>query len=92
MITPTSRQADLLRYVAGYIETYGRSPTFPEMVEGIQARSKSSVHGILLALEERGLIQREPRTARSITLVHAVPVPRAPDGDALFVVKLELGR
>lgn len=65
----TARQAQLL----GFIETYTRehggvSPSFGEMSTALGLRSKSGIHRLLEALEDRGAIKRMTNRARSIVV------------------------
>lgn len=65
----TRRQADLLEFIRAYIADHGIPPSFDEMMDGIGLHSKSSVHRLILAIEERGKIRRIPNRARVIDLV-----------------------
>jgi SOS-response transcriptional repressor LexA len=67
----TKRQADALRFIRGYHAEHGITPTFTEIMEAMDLRSKSSVHHLITGLEERGFITRIPYLARSIALVGA---------------------
>lgn len=70
MIGLTTPQSNLLTYLRRYIaSTGGVAPAFSEMMEATGATSKSSVHRLLTALEERGHIRRMRDRARAIELV-----------------------
>jgi SOS-response transcriptional repressor LexA len=58
----TAQQEKLWRYIA----SCDRSPSFDEMREALDLKSKSGVHRLISALEERGFIRRTPNRARSI--------------------------
>lgn len=64
----TERQAEVLRYLEDYIQTWGYPPSVRELAKqfGIAIYAAS---GHLAALERKGRIQRQPRTARGITLM-----------------------
>lgn len=90
MIPPTSRQQDLLRYIAGYQAAHdGISPSFTEMRDALGFSGNSNVHRLLAALAGRGRIRRLPRKARAIEIVGSLPLPRAPDGAPLYAVPIE---
>lgn len=64
----TSRQRDLLAFIRSRIESDGVAPSFDEMCVHVGVSSKSGIHRMLSALEERGLIVRLPNRARAIAL------------------------
>ena len=65
----TQRQHDALTYIQAYMgKNKGRAPSFEQMKEALGLASKSGVHRLLLALEERGHIYRVPNRARCIQL------------------------
>lgn len=66
----TSRQASLLAFLRQRELAGDLSPTFAEMMAHLGCRSKSEVHRILTALEERGEIRRMPNRARAIQTVN----------------------
>lgn len=68
----TEKQAELYHYLKRRLADPDRaSPSFDEMLAHMGVRSKSGIHRLLKALEERGLIRRLPNRARSIQLVGA---------------------
>ena len=69
----TSKQNELLRYIHRRLAETGVSPSFEEMKEALELKSKSGVHRLISALEERGFIRRLPNRAR------ALEVTRMPD-------------
>lgn len=88
--SPMPRQMDLLRFIAGYVEAHGKSPTHLEMAHALGQRHKGSVNRMLNLLEERGLIRRQRSQARSqrfrpvpIEVIEHPVLPRAPDGAPL---------
>jgi SOS-response transcriptional repressor LexA len=66
----TRSQAQLLRFIDRYItESGGVSPSFDECCAAVKLASKSGVHRLLTALEERGFIRRIPHRARALTVL-----------------------
>jgi repressor LexA len=54
----TKKQYDLLMFIHGRVQRDGVSPSFDEMKEALDLRSKSGIHRLITALEERGYIRR----------------------------------
>lgn len=69
----TPRQHQLLRFIHSYVTRYGISPSFDEMRDALNLKSKSGIHRLISALEERGYIRRLPHRARAIELLRAPP-------------------
>lgn len=68
----TVQQRALLAFIFTYTESHnGVTPSFEEMKNALGLRSKSGIHRIVQALEERGAIVRLPNRARAIGLVRA---------------------
>src|SRR3974377_178927 len=67
MLTPKQKQ--LLLFINERIEATGVSPSFDEMKEALDLRSKSGIHRLILALEERGFIRRLPHRARALEVL-----------------------
>ncbi len=88
MISLTPRQADLLRFIAGFIEANGCAPTYLEMAEGIGASSVGSIHKVIQRLRDRGAIEAPRQQARGVRILAPVPIPRAPAGEPLFFVRV----
>ena len=70
----TRKQHDLLSFINTRLQTSGVSPSFEEMKEALELKSKSGVHRLISALEERRFIRRLPNRAR------ALEVLRLPEG------------
>ena len=66
----TRKQRDLLTYLETYMATEGVGPSFEEMREAMSLASKSGVHRLVKALEERGFIRCRYNRARAIELVN----------------------
>ena len=65
----TRKQLDLLTFISKRVQKDGVSPSFDEMKEALDLRSKSGIHRLITALEERGFIRRLPHRARAIEIV-----------------------
>jgi repressor LexA len=65
----TAKQRELLLFVDGRLRESGVSPSFDEMREALALKSKSGVHRLISALEERGFIRRLPNRARALEVV-----------------------
>ncbi len=70
----TKKQHELLLFINSRLGETGVSPSFDEMKEALDLRSKSGIHRLITALEERGFIRRLPHRAR------ALEVLRMPEG------------
>ncbi len=65
----TRKQHELLMYVNLCIKKDGVSPSFDEMKDALGLRSKSGIHRLITALEERGFIKRLPHRARALQVL-----------------------
>lgn len=65
----TAKQHQLLTFIQSRLESGGVSPSFEEMKDALDLRSKSGVHRLISALEERGFIRRLPNRARALEVV-----------------------
>lgn len=70
----TRKQHDLLMFIHERMNSTGVPPSFEEMKDALDLKSKSGIHRLITALEERGFIRRLPNRAR------ALEVLRLPDG------------
>lgn len=77
----TAKQHELIRFIQMRLEETGISPSFEEMKEALDLKSKSGVHRLISALEERGFIRRLPNRARALEVIRqpedAAPALRA---------------
>ncbi len=80
----TRKQHELLIFIDRRLKADGFSPSFEEMKEALQLRSKSGIHRLISALEERGFLRRRHHRARALEVVRlpndaieaiAAPVP-----------------
>jgi repressor LexA len=65
----TRKQHELLIYVDHHLRTTGFSPSFEEMKDALNLRSKSGIHRLISALEERGFLRRHHHRARALEVV-----------------------
>jgi len=65
----TAKQHELLLYIQRKLEETGISPSFEEMKEALELKSKSGVHRLISALEERGFLRRLPNRARALEVL-----------------------
>jgi repressor LexA len=80
----TRKQHELLQYIHGRLGETGVSPSFEEMKEALDLKSKSGVHRLISALEERGFIRRLPNRARALEVI------RLPESGGANVVPLNV--
>jgi repressor LexA len=75
----TSKQKELLLFINDRIRETGVSPSFDEMKEALDLASKSGIHRLITALEERGFIRRLANRARALEVLKlpdaATPIP-----------------
>ena len=65
----TRKQHELLTYIHDKLAETGVSPSFEEMKDALALKSKSGVHRLISALEERGFLRRLPNRARALEVV-----------------------
>lgn len=65
----TAKQHELIRFIQERLEETGISPSFEEMKEALDLKSKSGVHRLISALEERGFLRRLPNRARALEVI-----------------------
>jgi repressor LexA len=94
----TRKQHELLMFIHERLKEAGVPPSFDEMKDALDLRSKSGIHRLIKALEERGFIKRLPNRARAIEVLRmpesmtpAVPAPRS-RGFSPSVIEGSLGR
>ena len=75
----TKKQRDLLDFIHKRLQRDGVPPSFDEMKDALDLRSKSGIHRLITALEERGFIRRLAHRARAIEIVK-FPDDMAPAG------------
>jgi repressor LexA len=65
----TKKQLDLLEFINTRVQRDGVPPSFDEMKEALDLRSKSGIHRLITALEERGFIRRLAHRARALEII-----------------------
>ena len=65
----TKKQLDLLEFIQKRVQREGVPPSFDEMKEALDLRSKSGIHRLITALEERGFIRRLAHRARALEII-----------------------
>jgi repressor LexA len=92
----TRKQHELLMFINERLKEAGVPPSFDEMKDALDLRSKSGIHRLIKALEERGFIRRLPNRARAIEVVRLPEstTPQAPRtrGFSPSVIEGSLGR
>ncbi len=65
----TRKQHELLVFIDHHLRSTGFSPSFEEMKDALKLRSKSGIHRLISALEERGFIERHHHRARALEVI-----------------------
>lgn len=65
----TRKQRELLQYIHDRLQSDGVPPSYDEMKDALELRSKSGIHRLITALEERGFIRRLAHRARAIEII-----------------------
>jgi repressor LexA len=78
----TKKQSELLRFIHERLKETGVPPSFDEMKDALDLRSKSGIHRLVMALEERGFIRRLPNRARALEVV------KLPESQSATIVPL----
>lgn len=85
----TATADDVLRYVAGYIEARdGVSPSYQDICDALGVHSKSCIDKRLAEIEAAGRLLRRKRRKRAVEIIEPVTIPRAPDGEPLYFVRI----
>ncbi|WP_024506947.1 transcriptional repressor LexA [Bradyrhizobium sp. ARR65] len=91
----TRKQYELLRFINERLKEAGVPPSFDEMKDALDLRSKSGIHRLITALEERGFIRRLPNRARAIEVIKLPELSPATSGRRGFtpsVIEGNLGK
>ena len=97
----TRKQHELLIFIDRHLKATGFSPSFEEMKEALQLRSKSGIHRLISALEERGFLKRRHHRARALEVTRLpnealdraeTAAVAAPPGFSPTVIKGDFGR
>ena len=90
MLTP--KQKELLMFIHERVKETGVPPSFDEMKDALDLASKSGIHRLITALEERGFIRRLPHRARALEIVKLPESIAHGRGFAPSVIEGSLGR
>src|SRR5437588_5232389 len=74
----TKKQHELLIYINQRLASTGVAPSFDEMKDALNLRSKSGIHRLISGLEERGFIRRLPHRARALEVTRLPEETAAP--------------
>jgi repressor LexA len=74
----TRKQHELLRFIHQRLREAGVPPSFDEMKDALDLKSKSGIHRLITALEERGFIRRLPNRARALEVIRMPETGAAP--------------
>ncbi len=92
----TRKQSELLRFIHERLKETGVPPSFDEMKDALDLRSKSGIHRLIMALEERGFIRRLPNRARALEVLRmpdsSTPSPNRQSRFSPSVIEGSLGR
>src|SRR3990167_4106177 len=95
----TRKQHELLMFVHERLKESGIPPSFDEMKDALDLRSKSGIHRLIKALEERGFIRRLPNRARALEVLRlpdsmspGLAAPPRSKGFSPSVIEGSLGR
>lgn len=75
----TEKQSELLRFIHLRLKQTGVPPSFDEMKEALDLKSKSGIHRLVMALEERGFIRRLPNRARALEVLRLPEATAVPE-------------
>ncbi|WP_062202507.1 transcriptional repressor LexA [Aureimonas sp. AU12] len=85
----TRKQHELLTFIHERLQSVGVPPSFDEMKDALDLRSKSGIHRLITALEERGFIRRLPNRARALEVLKLPDsAPKTPKAQPETVVDL----
>ncbi|GAB1364092.1 transcriptional repressor LexA [Rhodobacter sp.] len=87
----TRKQLELLTFIKSRTEEDGVPPSFDEMKEALDLRSKSGIHRLITALEERGFIRRLAHRARALEIVKLPEAMERPGFKPTFTPKVIRG-
>jgi repressor LexA len=81
----TSKQHELLCFIRDRLDTTGISPSFEEMKDALGLKSKSGIHRLISALEEREYLRRLPNRARALEVIRLPEGQRVESASVLTV-------
>ncbi|WP_338424820.1 transcriptional repressor LexA [Sphingopyxis kveilinensis] len=84
----TAKQHELLHFIQQRLDASGISPSFEEMKEALGLKSKSGIHRLISALEERGFLRRLPNRARALEVLKLPEAARSGSNNRDTIVPL----
>ena len=78
----TRKQHELLVFIDGHLKSTGFSPSFEEMKTALDLKSKSGIHRLISALEERGFLARRRHRARALEVLRLPSEPVVAEADS----------
>src|SRR5258708_1718655 len=87
----TRKQYELLIYIDSYLKRTGYSPSFEEMKEALNLRSKSGIHRLISALEERNYLGRRHHRARALEVLRLPDIASSRQETVLDVEDVDEG-
>ena len=87
----TLKQKKLLDYIVQYCNSNKIYPTFDEMRNFLNIKSKSGVHKLLSSLEDKGVIERLPHKARALKLKKIIDFPKSDEINLPFLGRIAAG-
>ncbi|AMG74321.1 MULTISPECIES: transcriptional repressor LexA [Sphingopyxis] len=83
----TAKQHELLHFIQQRLDASGISPSFEEMKDALGLKSKSGIHRLISALEERGFLRRLPNRARALEVLKLPEAAKAPARDTVVPLR-----
>ncbi len=87
----TRKQQLLLQFIHQRLQDEGVPPSFDEMKEALELKSKSGIHRLIMALEERGFIRRLPNRARALEVIKMPEAWANPEQAGGSIIQAEFG-
>ena len=87
----TLKQKKLLDYIVQYCSSNKIYPTFDEMRNYLNIKSKSGINKLLLSLEDKGIIERLPHKARALKLKKVINLPNSDERSLPFLGRIAAG-
>ena len=87
----TRKQHELLRFIHERLREAGVPPSFDEMKDALDLKSKSGIHRLITALEERGFIRRLPNRARALEVIRLPEMAAGAAGQRRFTPSIVEG-
>src|SRR5206468_1621969 len=88
----TRKQYELLRFISERLKESGVPPSFDEMKDALDLKSKSGIHRLIMALEERGFIRRLANRARALEVLRLPETTKRPKSGGFVPAVIEGGR